>query len=595
MATRRTSTYLIILPFLVLTAFLLPPASHPAHSSAQPLTAPVVILSYENDPYRGVAERIAARENAPLVSSLEAALDYRPQTLLWVTAPQSLSDPLLLAFSRTLTARKDAPAAGIITGSTPDKAWQLYQRAGQVSAGTTLVLIGEFPSARISPGTISVDRPGQPPEQRLSVAAFQAQAGGSSYVYFNGHGGSTYLRFQEEEKLTAIDLVPLPPVVISADSCQTLRPWIDESISLAFIDQGAAAYAGFSLSPNSDYMIGGRHNLAFRYTWPEFPIGRTAQLQGLDTQRGFAYLPYYFLLGDPRISFKRNPPYQVISDTAGQNQRTILLADAPAGVIPIKVAGGAAYPFTRINTAARSERDLFSNTVLQSMDIDGDKFILYDHSGGELRIDLYRRAPWHWMITDPLLDSLDFLFLVLPNYGASAAYGLVSALAGWISLFRLIKQKDTRRLLYQAGSAALILTLLYGVYGVLRLRLVSVTAKSAEVGFAAYAAVFLVNAAAVYLYQSSSTRRGLIFSSLLPALPGITGALINLGMLGFINILALQKQGIPVYNYSPVYLSTIAAVVHLLLVLGANRLIQIVPRRSKADLTVRTESCISKP
>ncbi len=89
----------------------------------------------------------------------------------------------------------------------------------------------------------------------------------ADYLTFTGHGSSRSLNLDENIRLTAADVPSLDSVVISTGSCQTVRPWNADSIARRFVDQGAAAYAGFVFSPNEGFLIGEFDGLPFRYTW----------------------------------------------------------------------------------------------------------------------------------------------------------------------------------------------------------------------------------------------------------------------------------------------------------------------------------------
>ena len=210
----------------------------------------------------------------------------------------------------------------------------------------------------------------------------------------------------------------LNQIVVSTGSCQTVRPWNDNSIALRFVDQGAAAYAGFVYSPNEGYLIGEFDGLPFRYTWPGFPIGHVIQAQNRGTLQGFARFPYLFLLGDPRIAFQSYPPYSLVDDRLEDGQRILKFQQVPSGVIPVRITGGATYRFVEaegITTAA--EQDPFYNSRLQMVDIQEDKYILLVHPGGDLTLRLRPQAPWHWFLRDILLDLFRLYLHLQPAIG----------------------------------------------------------------------------------------------------------------------------------------------------------------------------------
>ena len=380
---------LIRMPVLVL-AFalsLMTQGPQPILWTGQPTAAASpagsVVLAAADDPYYPLAEEIARSEGLSIAHVLDEALTRDPAFLLWVVSPSRLSDHVLIGTSLALKRRSSPPAVGIISGATMEDARRLWQRAGQVSGEQVVVVNGAYPSAGIVTGRLITVNQETQTTQPLHKGSLQDALQQAGYLTFTGHGGRGYWRLDEETQFIAADVPPLPPVVIATASCNTFRLWEKGSIALAFASQGAAAYAGFSYSPNEGYLIGEFDGLPFRYTWPDFPIGYVVQVQNRGTLQGFAALPYYWLLGDPRIALQAHPLFQPARDELQGNLRTLAYADLPAGTIPLRIAGGAAYGYVEVvGVTAASTRDPFYNSRLQMADIGADKYQLHRWPAG---------------------------------------------------------------------------------------------------------------------------------------------------------------------------------------------------------------------
>jgi len=162
------------------------------------------------------------------------------------------------------------------------------------------------------------------------------------------------------------------------------------------------------------YLIGAYRGLPFRYTWPGYPIGHAVQVQNHGTLQGFAQIPYYFLLGDPRIALQAEPAYRQVGAETSAGTLTISYAGAPVGVIPVRIPGGARFSFVEVSGAGVAwEREPFYNSRLQMADIGDDKFVLFEHKGGDFDLQLRTRPPWYWVPADILMDALDGTLLFL--------------------------------------------------------------------------------------------------------------------------------------------------------------------------------------
>ncbi len=563
-------TVLILLPWTAQTAAN-PPAPHSG----------TILLILPGDPYLPLAEEIAQSEDLPLVQSWEDALSGAPETILWVASPDQLSDAVMASAGMALKQHGELPSIGIFTGSTLDEARELWQRGQQLRAqpgsgiqGHFFAANGEHPTDG-APRAVLTDYRVDPPQtmamDRSSLIQALQQA---DYLTFTGHGSDENLRIDPETTLLASHLPELPPVIVSTSSCQTLRVWQDDSIALGFIHQGAAAYAGFVYSPMAGYMIGQHQDLPFRYTWPEFPIGQVVALQTRGTLQGYANFPFHYLMGDPRIALRSDPPYQVVQDEVNGNVRTLVLQDVPEGLIPVRVPDGGRYSYVEVpGFAATADGDVFFNARIQAASLGGDKYILVVHSGGDLTLRLHETPPWHWRLTYPLTAAFDHLTLLTPLGGGDIITVIAGALALLVCLLRgwwLHKRAGTplRPVVLTAGIAALMVTVVLGPYQALRLPHAVVTTKPLAFNALWLAGVFLFTASGVGLYQLNRSWWGKVSGLLIGVGPALLPAAFTLAMLGAYNLLAGQQVGMGVYNLHLSSLPGIAAVVWLLALLA---------------------------
>ena len=154
-------------------------------------------------------------------------------------------------------------------------------------------------------------------------------------------------------------------------------------------------------------------------------------VQTRGTLQGFAALPYYWLLGDPRIALQTGPPYRLLRDDTRGSTRTIELAGAPTSVIPVRMPGGATSTFVEaIGIAAAWDGDPFFNSRLQMASVGPDRYLLVARAGGDLTLRLHRRPPLSWVVLDVLADSLDRTLVFVPHGGG----GVIALVGGGLAL-----------------------------------------------------------------------------------------------------------------------------------------------------------------
>lgn len=547
MATERCRTVSRLIVLLIVGLSIVPRASQaaPVHR------CDLVILADPTDPFYLLAEEIAAAENAPLASGVLEALACSPDVLLWIVSPEFLSDAAMIAYGQAVKTHGSAVSSGIITGSTLEQARDLWKRRSQVAAQTMVAVNAPNPAAHIDTGHVVVISHGKTEAHTLTPESLIRALQTADYLTFTGHGGNGYLRLDDETKVLTRDIPSLDSVVVSTGSCQTFRPWNSDSIARRFTDQGAASYAGFVHSPNEGYLIGEFADLPYRYTWPDFPIGHIVQVQVRGTQQGFARIPYLFLLGDPRIAFQAAPPYRLVEDRDEGNRRTLILKDVPAGAIPIRIAGGADYRFVRVpGLTASADGDPFYNSKLQMVTMGEDRLILLIHPGGELTLQLRRRAPLLWHPVDMLLDSLDHTFVYSQQTGGDAVVSGVAVLAllwtSWQGLKRRLSWREVRLSLLAGVAAAA----LQASYVLLRLNQVTITSKAVTFSHLSIIATFTVVGGGVLMGLRARRRIGEAVAVLVATAAGWLPVVGGLLVLGAWNALASRPRlGTAIYNY----------------------------------------------
>lgn len=512
-------------------------------------SARTVVLVRSDDPYYSLAEEIAAAEQLPLVTSLDRALRLEPVFLLWVVSPSHLSDQILSDFGLAIRDRPAAVSVGLISGSTLKQARALWQR--QVSfSGRRLVAVAR--EQRLS--SEHADDTTRRPLTRTTLLAALEQ---SDYFIYDGHGTRRSLGFPGDDRLlAAADLPPLPPLVVSAGACQTFRPWSEESIALGFTDRGAAAYAGFVHSPNG-YLLGEPDGFPWAYTWPDFPIGHALQVQNQGLRQGFLYWPFYLLLGDPRLALQTGPPYRVVEDKLIGTNRTLHYVDAPPGLIPVHIPNGAPYTFVDIPTVAAAwAGDPFYNGLLQMVNLGPDKYLLFVHQGGDFTVRLSTRPPWYWPVIDPVIDALDHTTILHHFEGSLFPNLLITGLTllgtGWWSW----RCRAGRGPIWPAVITGLGLAALHGTYALIRFDYLTLlynnwlhtVGQSFEINPLFLISTFLLTACGTWLYLNSRSSWAKLLAVLVPALPTLFMAVFWFTVITFINTLARQKLGAPLYG-----------------------------------------------
>lgn len=516
-----------------------------------------VILADPDDPYYSLAEEIARREAIPIVHTVDEAMKRDPVFLLWVVSPAELSDQASLVLSLALRDRPSAISVGMISGETLKDARELWLRADKVQRaqlageGHSVAVNAANPSGNIE-AQIRVFHNGGVQAGPLTKPNMLHHLQQADYLTFTGHGGKSYLRLDESTALRPPDIPSLPPVVVATGSCSTFRPWEENSIALTLAGQGAAAYAGFAYSPSEGYLIGEFDGLPFRYTWPEFPIGHVVQVQNQGTLQGFAQLPYYHLLGDPRLALAAEAPYQLLSDSASGDARTLTYADAPAGYLPVHIPGGARYSFVQIpGVSGAWKHDLFYNARLQTVDAWDDKYVLFAHPGGDFVLHLHSRPAWYWVVSDVLTDVLDDTLLYIPQTGGDLLALIAAVIALVPVAWLLLRERAPARSLIPAALAGLGFACLHGLYALVRLEKLTITSKLVEFSPFALIATFLLVGCGAFLFLNARSWRGRVVAIGVASFGALAPALFLLAVIALMNNLFVRPAlGVGLLNYA---------------------------------------------
>lgn len=438
-----------------------------------------IIVSAKMDPYFPLAQEIAQAEGLGIAADIEEAVYANPRYILLVAAPENITDGALVEIGRLFQRQGVYPALGIITGSTIEKARQLWARSDQAQSGSNFVA-GDVEVYQRFTGPIIFDISGSEGEATstsLDKDGLISALKQADYLYWSRHAGKTSWfwnseseNFSEADELRAQDVPALKPVVIYTPSCSTIRLGTENSIAMAFIDNGAAAYIGNANSPIANSFI--RHGLQVPgiTSWKEFPLGIVAQVHGKMTARAIFTSPQFYMLGDPRTYLSKEQPYRIISDSVKENGQRVIQGESDfSGSLAIKIADGAAYDFLSVKgVSAASEGDLFYNSKLQTINLGADKYLLLLHEGGSFEIALSPRAPFLWVVRDALWDAFDFswvlLWLDLNIVNSFFVYLLPAALFIILLLVKVLRQKkplSDYRYVFLSAFVVILLRLVY--------------------------------------------------------------------------------------------------------------------------------------
>lgn len=448
-----------------------------------------VVVSAQSDPYYSLAQKIAREENLRIVEEISDVLQFYPRYVILVASPQNLSEEKLLSIGRFFKESDYYPALGIISGSSIEKAEQLWLRRELAQEGNNYLGSDVEKGQSVEEPTLFILNEGSSESMTLNKNNLINTLKQADYFYWARHVTETKWfwnteskDFGENDKLYAKDLPELKPVVIYTPSCGSFQPWVDDSIALGFIDQGAAAYIGHIQTPSSSNAFILRDGLSVPgiYTWKDFPLGIMAQVQNKMTVKVGSTTPLFFMLGDPRVYLSKDKPYQIDVDEIDINGKRIIVGkSSKTGILAVKIDNGAEYEYSTTATTRASDKDLFYNNELQMLNLGGDKYILFPHSGGDFKIELYKKAPVLWSLTDPLLDSLDYSWVAVGVVNSGLALVMLVIFAV-VLLIKVVRQKKPVKNYQKIFMAGFLLASLRLIYLLLRIDHCSISATAAD-------------------------------------------------------------------------------------------------------------------
>ena len=416
-----------------------------------------IIVSQQADPYYSLAQKIAQTERLEIVEEFTEVLKFHPKFIIWVASPQNLTKERLLNIGRIFKSSDYYPGLGIISGSTLEKAEQLWARRNLAQEGSSYVGGDVEETQLIYEPTIFNISDGSQGKIELNKDNLIKVLKQADYLYWARHvGGTTWYwnaeskYFGENDELYAKDIPELRPVVIYTPSCSSFRPWLKNSIALGFVDNGAVAYIGNANSPfHTNALL--KHGLSVPgiSSWKEFPLGLVAQVESKAAIRAYFSVPQFFMLGDPRIYFSREQPYRIISDTINENGKRVIEGESSEnGILAVKIENGAGFDFLAIKgVTSVSANDLFHNNQLQTLNLGVDKYVLLLHNGGHFEIELSKKAPFLWGFTDALTDAFDYAWVVMwldvKVINGPFIYSVSLPIFAAILLFKIFRRKKS--------------------------------------------------------------------------------------------------------------------------------------------------------
>jgi hypothetical protein len=441
---------LIFIMLFVMVAFFNNNATAYAGSKTGSDTA---ILSSTEDRYYSLAEEIAATEDIEIFQTLEDAAETKPVFLLWVIAPENLTENVLMDFSKALKNLCSTISVGIISGKDIVGARRVWTGAKPIS-NSNFVIVNGTKKNKIDPEI--VDNTGMQPLTKENLLDAIKRAG-IIQISMEGAAGSWFdvsLHIAVKDS----DIPDLDACMIQNYGCSTFRPWADKSIALACISKGALAYCGFVYSSVAGTRFGDYTKISSLYSWEKFPLGHLVQIQNHAAMQSYADIPHYFMLGDPRIYCSSEMSYEVGRDDVVDETRRITLSGLPSGLIPIYIQDGAEFDYVRVSgLSSSSMNSKYFNRYMQMIDINNDKYLIIDNESDMVTIELQKEVPVLWSLLSNTVNFLDSM--IMANQASSLSIFLAIPLMVLL-LIGIIRKRYLKRDLIAgsvlAGAIALI-------------------------------------------------------------------------------------------------------------------------------------------
>jgi hypothetical protein len=538
-----------------------------------------VILSDPDDSYYTLAKEIADAEQTVISHDFTQALSYRPKYILWVASPDSLSEEDLWTIGDIFKRMDFYPAMGIISGDSTESARQLYQNGKLTKSGISYLGSDVEVDQQIMAAVIvDLNQPeeGIIPLTKDSLIETLAK---SDFFYWVRHVSvdkwmwMTDTANSEDGRLMSKDIPELGSLAIITPSCGSFQPWREDSIAMGFVNHGAAAYLGHvhtSVVSNSFLMRKG-YSIPGASTWKEFPLGIQAQVRRRMEGKVTSATPLYFMLGDPRAYLSDSQPYTILSDKAKDGTRTITGETDLRGYLALKVEDGAGYDFTTITgLTSISENDLFFNNYLQSLDLGGDKYLLFYQEDGDFEITLKEKAPFLWVLWDGLMDALDYNWITIGVVYAPISLAFLALLIIILTI-KLLRKKVAVTELKRPFAAGILFAGLHIGYTLLRMDkfsasadLVSLSPIDLLLGFVGY---FSTISAGFLLVKGARKKIGEFFGWVIAILPQVLLTIFKFGIISITNVMFKAQNTVPkqLWNFNSFWISAIALVIDLLI------------------------------
>jgi len=549
-----------------------------------------VVIAQTGAAYYPLAKKIAENEGLEIVGGITEAMMSQPRYIILVAEPANLTQARLVNIGQVFKRLDTYPALGIISGGSLESAEALWQRKDEVEYGRSTLgtdvekgqLVTEPTLFDISPGATAIQLLNKP----NLIKALQQ----SDFIYWARHVSRNKWFWNTEEedfgdgdKLLAEELPDLPPLVAYTPSCGSFQPWEEDSIAISFTDHGAAAYAGHIHSPSTNgFLMRRGRAVPGMYTWPGFPLGVLVQVQNRMTTRVTFNTPLFYLLGDPRLHQMAEAPYQVISDETGEDGvRTLHGKSSMSGYLPVKIEGGAAYTYVSITGLdAASESDPFFNNNLHTLDLGSDNYLLFYHAGGEFEINLAPQIPPLWLVSDTLLDALDYSWVALALAFSPFSLVLLAVLAV-ILYVKTRRQHIPLRRCNKVFLIVLVLAAMKLAYLLLRLHRYSVYASVAEYSpfdlVLGFCGSFAAAAGGLILILGAKKMIVKAAGFALAVLPQLALTALYLVMDSYVNLMFLTANPVPmaVYNNKAIILPSIVLALEIAIIFAVNKILAV--------------------
>jgi hypothetical protein len=185
-------------------------------------------------------------------------------------------------------------------------------------------------------------------------------------------------------------------------------------------------------------------------------------------------------------------------------------------------------------------------------DIGSDKFVLFEHKGGDFELQLRSRPPWYWVPADILVDSLDGTLLFLQEGGGDLLLLISGLLAMVLVAVFLLRKRAPARWLVPACLTGLGFSIAQGLYALARLDRLTITSKTVVLHPLGLVATFLLVSCGAYLYLCARSWRGKVVALLVPSLGALVPVIVYLVVLPLANALIVgPRLGTGLWNSAP--------------------------------------------